>query len=611
MKKLLLTLVGVICSLGMWAESQTTLISGVTLPGLPTGTYTVGTEVSHNGTNKAVVYDVNTAWAVMQAVVAGYGSPTTANFTWCNAYNSSDGSYSTTGATWDALDPFVGSAAYTTSGNSHYVNFARRGNVRKTDRTFAYRFTNARAVSAYVKSNGSKAGAGINLAVFLVANDGTQTEVEIVNDYTNTAKAITVEGLDEANTYVAYVYGDNNSNGELYEIAFKAPSTIDISSIVKKSQITEAIKWDFNTADVKTTLAETMNALEDHTYWSAVSSNQTYYQQSLSNSKLTIDGTEEIEVTKGLLFTSASTNRVGFNLSGGNLRFANSDCTITIPNLLAGDKIIVVGGRNGSSGDRGFSFTNVDIDTHTSADNTSWTAIPELTVTANGDVTITSINGVNITSIEIIPGPGTGATKLTLADDKEYNYDANLEGDVTINRTFAADGWYSICLPFALNAEQTAAVFSKVAAFDSQDGDNYNFTTVTAIEAGKPYIVQVEEQVANPVFEGVSISKDVTTSGETFVGLLNPTEVAAGYVIGSGTTVNPVNAGTIKGFRAYFPATASPAKSFSINGGEITAITAIDKDVKITGVAYNLAGQRVKANVNSFVIVNGKKFINK
>lgn len=224
MKKLLLTLVGVICSLGLWADSQTTLISGVTLPGLPAGTYTVGQTISHNGTNNAVVYDSDTKWAVMQAVVAGYGSPTADNFKWCNAYNGGDGSYSTTGATWDAKKPFVGSTAYTTNTNSHYVNFARRGNVRKTDRTFAYRFTNATSVSAYVKSNGSKVGAGINLAVFKIASDGTQAQVEIKNDYSNAATALTVENLVKTNTYVAYVYGDNNSNGELYEMAFSDAS---------------------------------------------------------------------------------------------------------------------------------------------------------------------------------------------------------------------------------------------------------------------------------------------------------------------------------------------------------------------------------------------------
>ena len=596
MKKLLLTFLGgVICSLGMMAESQTTLISGVTLPGLPAGTYTVGTEVSHNGTNKAVVYDANTAWAVMQAVVAGYGFPTATNFTWCNAYNSSDGSYSTTGATWDALAPFVGSTAYTTSSNAHYVNFARRGNVRKTDRTFAYRFTNARAVSAYVKSNGSKAGAGINLAVFKVANDGTQTEVEIVNDYTNTAKAIIVEGLDEANTYVAYVYGDNNSNGELYEIAFKAPTSINISSIAKSSKVTTAKTWNFNTADVKTTLAETLNGLEDHTYWSAVSSNQTYYQKSITKEELTIDGTEKIAVTEGLYFTSSATNRIGFNLSGGNIRFANSDCTITIPNLLPGDKVIVVGGRNGSSGERGFNFTNVNITTHTSADNASWTAIPELTVQAEGDVTITSVNGVNITSIEIVPGPGTGAAKLTLADDKEYVYDVDFTGNVTINRTFDADGWYSLCLPFDLD---DVSMFSGVAEFDQKVGDTYKFTTTSSIVAGKPYIVKVDATLANPVFEGVSISKDVAadTSAE-FKGALNPTDLAAGCAgIGSGTTVNPLNAGILKGFRGYFQA-ASPVKASSF---------VVDDDVTSTSVV-----EAAKAVADGKFLINGKMIIMK
>lgn len=595
--------VSILCSLVTMAASQTTLISGVTLPGLPSGTYTVGTEVVHNGSNKGVVYDSNTAWAVMQAIVASYGYPVDANFTWCNAYNGSDGSYSTTGATWDALAPFVGSTAYTTSGNAHNVGFARRGNVRKTDRTFAYRFTNARAVSAYVKSNGSKVGAGINLAVFQVANDGTQTEVEIVNDYTKTAKALTVEGLNEANTYVAYIYGDNDSNGELYEIAFKAPTSINISSIAKASKVTTAKKWDFNTADVKTTLAGTMNALEDHTYWSAVSGNQTYYQKTISKKELTIDGTNKIAVTEGLYFTSSSTNRIGFNLSGGNLRFANSDCTITIPNLLPGDKVIVVGGRNSTNeSERGFSFTNVDITRHTSTTGANWTAIPELTVQAAGDVTITSINGVNITSIEVVPGPGTGAAKLTLADDKEYKYDVDFTGNVTINRTFAADGWYSICLPFDLD---DVSMFSKVAEFDEQVGDTYKFTTASAIVAGKPYIVQVDEKLANPVFEGVTISKNVAADASAdFKGALNPTEVATGcYGIGSGTSINPLNAGTLKGFRGYFQSASSAKPGSFVVDDDATAADAVQATTK-----ENVLSGKFLENGKIVIVKAGKKY---
>ena len=76
MKKLLtlFTLILCVCS-GAWADANTTLIDGITLPSLPTGTYQGGTNVIHKSKNNAVVADAN-GNSVMQASAPGYGSPT-------------------------------------------------------------------------------------------------------------------------------------------------------------------------------------------------------------------------------------------------------------------------------------------------------------------------------------------------------------------------------------------------------------------------------------------------------------------------------------------------------------------------------------------------------
>lgn len=225
MKKLFTLLTLALLSIGTaWADVNTTLISGITLPSTPTETYTGGTTVSHNGTNNAVVVDGD-GNAVMQAIAPSYGSPTAANFTWTNAANgSTDASWSTTGTTWEASGIFVGSSAYTTKENAHYVNFSRRGNLQKT-RTFAYRFTNCAGVSAYVKSQGTKEDAAACLAVYEVGAGDVLSAVETVTSIKNSADIITVDGLSKSKTYVAFVYGMNGSNGELYEIAFLAPTT--------------------------------------------------------------------------------------------------------------------------------------------------------------------------------------------------------------------------------------------------------------------------------------------------------------------------------------------------------------------------------------------------
>ena len=224
MKKIFTLLTLALLSIGSaWAgEVNTTLISGISLPSLPTGTYTGGTTVVHNGSNKAVVVDANNN-GIMQASAPGYGSPT-GDFSWTNAANGeTDASWSTTGTTWDASGIFAGSTAYTTSGNAHYVNFARRGNLR-TNRTFAYRFTNCAGVSALVKSQGTSDDAAACLAVYEVEAGSTLTHVGTASSKAKAADIITVDGLTLSKTYVAYIYGMNGSNGELYEVGFLAPA---------------------------------------------------------------------------------------------------------------------------------------------------------------------------------------------------------------------------------------------------------------------------------------------------------------------------------------------------------------------------------------------------
>ena len=223
MKQKLLTLFALllgVCS-GAWAAVNTSLIDGITLPSLPTGTYTGGTSVTHKSSNKAVVLDAN-GNGIMQASSPGYGTPT-GDFSWANAADgTNDGSWSTTGTTWDASGIFVGSTAYTTSDNPHYVNFARRCNLRTT-RTFAYRFTNCAGISAYVKSQGNTDGAAACMAVYEIGAGSALTHVQTKSSKAKAADIITVDGLSATKTYVAYIYGMNSSNGEFYEIAFLSP----------------------------------------------------------------------------------------------------------------------------------------------------------------------------------------------------------------------------------------------------------------------------------------------------------------------------------------------------------------------------------------------------
>lgn len=74
-----------------------------------------------------------------------------------------------------------------------------------------------------------------------------------------------------------------------------------------------------------------------------------------------------------------------------------------------------------------------------------------------------------------------------------------------------------------------------------------------------------------------------------------------------------VTSGTITTGKAYFVSSinnTAEARGFVfVDDNDATSINSAT--VKATGVAYNLAGQRVNANAKGIVIVNGKKFINK
>ncbi len=205
---------------------------------------------------------------------------------------------------------------------------------------------------------------------------------------------------------------------------------------------------------------------------------------------------------------------------------------------------------------------------------------------------------------------------LSLDDTKTFeNPTSEVKADVTLQRSFANDGWYSLCLPFSVSVADSP--FAQVAVFNELDGDTYRFTTVDNIEAGKAYIVKVNEAVANPTFKNVMISTAAPASDGDFIGVYSPTELGEGCkVIGSGTTVNPVNPGMMKGFRAYFKPSQTNAKAmrFTVDDGEATVVQSpIETEgykLKAKGT-FNLAGQKVNENYRGIVIKNGKKLLRK
>lgn len=224
------------------------------------------------------------------------------------------------------------------------------------------------------------------------------------------------------------------------------------------------------------------------------------------------------------------------------------------------------------------------------------------------------------------------APDFTIDEDVASNaITAGDNGTVTIGRTFNANAWNTLVLPFNLSAEELAAKFGADAKFatyigttENNDGTyTLNFESATALTANTPVFVWGANNEGLYEFSGVNVVKadpTSTPSGATFsfTGSYDKTTLKAGdwFISSDNTFYRALGTETMTPMRAVFrPVSATAAKglSFSIDGGETTGISAITTDGSIIvndkAPMYNLAGQRVSDSYKGVVIQNGKKFI--
>lgn len=223
---------------------------------------------------------------------------------------------------------------------------------------------------------------------------------------------------------------------------------------------------------------------------------------------------------------------------------------------------------------------------------------------------------------------------------KQYNVTLN-------NRTFGANKWYAVVLPFSVSQKQMKDVFGpdvKVLHYNDVDGTDLNLFEhfYQMIVGGTPVLVKPSKDVTNPVFKNVTLTSkevvDIENSGFKCTGSWNNEDFPEySYFIDAKTNSfylydpTKVEAGTVKphagAFRSWIISTSSnPAAAaqltMHINGieeqGETTAIwNAIsgndDAEVASKGI-YSLSGQKMNATdtrslPKGIYIVNGKKFI--
>lgn len=205
--------------------------------------------------------------------------------------------------------------------------------------------------------------------------------------------------------------------------------------------------------------------------------------------------------------------------------------------------------------------------------------------------------------------------------------------EVHLTRTFSANSWNSLCVPFAISEAEVKAQFgngAKVAEFTGATATTLQFSSCTGIEAGKPYLVYIPEGATQTEFTFKCVSHfagtptDVEQQGSanektTFHGYFHKSTAPKGsYVLRKNLVYHLVSDMAIKGFRAVLidgTATQRVFTQWSLDG-TTTGIGNIDANVIQRFNVYNTNGQMVRHAATSLddlphgvYIVNGKKVI--
>lgn len=214
---------------------------------------------------------------------------------------------------------------------------------------------------------------------------------------------------------------------------------------------------------------------------------------------------------------------------------------------------------------------------------------------------------------------------VTLDEAADNVIEAKEAADVTLKRTFVANKWNTLVLPFAVSAEDVKAKFgndAKVVEYSNAEDVNIKFTTSTnGIKANVPVLIMPAAVNAEKTytFNGVSIVvADPKADGTnySFVGSYKPYDLFNDDYMLYADKWWKTETGDkykIKAFRAYIKA-KTPAAAKQLNlviDGQTTGLKLNTVNGNIEGETYNIAGQRVANSYKGLIIKNGKKIIKK
>lgn len=299
---------------------------------------------------------------------------------------------------------------------------------------------------------------------------------------------------------------------------------------------------------------------------------------------------------------------------------------------------------NGYINLNGYSVLRVNINNFDSNKNKQFRALADndktVTITMTGDETLMPFSLDRCTSLKN-SWEGLGVQNVTSIDfigeyqavntESPFAIAASKGSNVSYDRNFTMNQPCTVCLPFALTAEELANV-GKAYTLSAVSGSKATFTPVAAIEAYKPYLLipsadgKLLEEIAatKDIADAPAEAKTSVSGGYSFVGTLQAeTSVKKdgmevyGFSASEGKFVHASDKASIDAFRAYIsvPSTAlstAASRSIDLDFGGTTGINEIQNAQSSSAAAtYDVAGKRVGKNYKGVVISNGKKKIQK
>lgn len=219
--------------------------------------------------------------------------------------------------------------------------------------------------------------------------------------------------------------------------------------------------------------------------------------------------------------------------------------------------------------------------------------------------------------------------------------------NVLVKRTFKANKWNTLCLPFAMTSDQIKSAFGEDAqiaeftswTYDETSGINIDFKSVESTTQGKPYIIKVSSPINQFQLNGVNIIRSVSPTevyGDKGTGTMQgyyklSTLQEKDIFLQNGFFYYATLGQTIKGLRASFKfidwgdePMAMTRASITVNGksigddsGNTTGIDSKEYLSEKSGKVYSLTGKymgekdALKSLPKGVYIVDGCKVINK